>query len=145
MTSTTIVTSAANLVGVMMKKNCTNPTARGDSTASGSRASEFQTTGAGIDTLINEHLSDSDIEYVVIQPREFGAGLRFPKEKIAGTLHGPRVTHTMQYLKYYLTTQGLTLGVDFKFDKDPYGHHVVRFSPEHESIKSILALQWSEL
>ena len=128
-----------------MRKTSTSPTARGVSTASGSKASECQTTGAGIDTLTYEQqYNDTEIEYVVSQPREFGAGVRFPKEKIAGTLHGPRVTQTMQFLKSCLTRQGLVLGVDFKFDKDQHGYHVVRFSSEHEAAKSILALMWSE-
>jgi len=145
MTSTTIVNSAASLVGSTMRKTSTSPTARGVSTASGSKASECQTTGAGIDTLTYEQqYNDTEIEYVVSQPREFGAGVRFPKEKIAGTLHGPRVTQTMQFLKSYLTSQDLVLGVDFKFDKDQYGYHVVRFSSEHEAAKSMLALMWSE-
>ena len=143
MTSTTIVNSAASLVGSTMRKNFTSPTARGVSTASGSKASECQTTGAGIDTLTYEQ-QYNDIVYLVSQPREFGAGVRFPKEKIAGTLHGPRVTQTMQFLKSCLTSQGLVLGVDFKFDKDQYGYHVVRFSSEHEAAKSMLALMWSE-
>lgn len=97
-------------------------------------------------------ISDSPndlIEITEVQPRAFGAGLRLPLAGNSGTgyLWG-RQTKLMELTKAYLTNVcGLKVNVDFEFDVDFYSNFdpIVKFTPEHDSVKSMLILYWSSL
>lgn len=144
-----IVLSASSLAGCTTRRIYITHVPPGDSSSSGSKGIEFQTTGAEIAMLIS---GSPNVEYEIIevQPREFGVGLRFPEPRFqdGSTRSGytnKSKTATMEALKSYLTNEmGLRINVDFKFEPDKDFFPTVRFSPEHDSIRSMLALMWSE-
>ena len=90
---------------------------------------------------------DPNSEYAIteVQPREFGAGLFLPRPKSGDIWR--RKTRIMELTKAYLINQGLKLNVDFQFGVDFYKNFdpVVKFTPQHESVKTMLMLYWSSL
>lgn len=86
-----------------------------------------------------------EYEITEVQPREFGAGLFLPKP-LNGKIWDKR-TRIMELSKQYLISQGLRLNIDFQFTVDFYSNFdtIVRFTPEHESAKTMLMLYWSGL
>lgn len=141
---TLIVTSVCSLVGSITSRTSTSPTHPGASTASGSKVNGCPTTGAGIDMSISDG-PNLDYEITEVQPRQFGAGLFLPKPQ-DGKIWDKR-TKIMELSKRFLISQGLRLNVDFMFTVDFYSNFdaIVRFTPEHESAKTMLILYWSSL
>ncbi len=81
------------------------------------------------------------IEYEVIQPREFGAGFTLPSSGISWM---NRIT-SLGEVKRLMIDLGLQHNVDFKIEIEPDGNRkvLIRLAVGQESAESMILLNWN--